>query len=404
MLTRFLALLALFAVTLPGCGFVCDKTQTFCKNGSGDDEPVLAAMRMSPSEPASTLSSYDFTAVSACDFDPDSGVLKVQYAQNGQQLDMQVRGFSADPRVYDCRQAPNNNDAATHVGDLFETCMIEAKVARPGTTGSDLYAMHRATTATKRFAYDGACSIDVRNATGTLQGAFNCTEMAQTTYGGLPRNPVAADNVRADARATFSGDFSCPLSQKPLASSGTVTPPPPPPPDANIALAASDGGTATAGLTSTGACTLDSQTGLFKASFAKNEQTMELEIRNFDGAKAAHTCLQAANNAVDSASAGDLYESCMVETRLTHGTPGARVTDGYSTHRRAASVKIFTYDGACTLATEESGGEVRGTVNCAGMAQTFYHGLARNPVATDGVHPDVTGALTGDFKCKLIRK
>lgn len=146
---RLPALVVVAAWTLvTGCGYVCDKTKTFCSSSAEDEPRPIASMSMTPSA-AAPASSFEFFSSTACDFDPDSGLLKVQYLQGDRELDMQVRGFSADPRAYDCRQAPNNNDAAEHVGDLFETCMIEAKTPHPGLMGSDHYAMHRSSTLTK---------------------------------------------------------------------------------------------------------------------------------------------------------------------------------------------------------------------------------------------------------------
>ena len=73
--------------------------------------------------------------------------------------------------------------------------------------------MHRASAGVKTFIYADSCIVDVKKDLADLKATIDCRKIAQTIYGGLPRNPVATDDVHADVSADVTGEFTCRLQR-----------------------------------------------------------------------------------------------------------------------------------------------------------------------------------------------
>lgn len=397
---RGLVIALLTAWLTPACGYLCDKTETFCEDEK-TEEPVDAELLMTALDGQPFDQRLAFASAGSCDYDGESGLLRVKYPGEQKQLSFEVRDFTSTPRTYACAAAGNNNDESSHVGDGYDSCMVEVQVPNAEGRGFDTYAMYRASALVRRFAYDGACEIRVDSAVGRLTGVVSCSQMAQTGYAGLARNPVASDGIHADRTASFIGSFGCNLHAMTVPPKDTGDPDPPPPPKATSQIATSNGKTTTLVLPSASLCSTDPETGLFKAAFVGPKGQMELEVRDYRSGEGTYACRQAADNGIDSASIGDLYDSCMVEVRTSFG--GSTALDGYSMHRRDPSIKRFTYDKSCSITVVERDGDAEGTVHCQGMAESMLGGIARNPIASDQIHADVTADVTAEFRCRISR-
>ncbi len=380
-----------------GCGYVCDRFSPICGSEDEEEPDPVAEFEMAGAEASGN---YSFDDTTSCDYDPDKGLLRVSYVEAAKSLQLEVRDFHKTAGSYDCRQAADNSVDVKAVGSIYESCMVEAKTPAASGTGSDTYAMTRSSPLVKRFNYAGGCRISAEAPGDELTGSFVCNDMAQIVLSSLPRNPVATDQIHPDTTASFQGAFRCNLRTTALAGGPVL--PPPPKPTAQIAVKASDDTTPLVAFEGGAFCTLDPDSGLFKASFTDSDGALQVEIRDFADAGGAYSCNQAASNATDPADAGDLYESCMVNVAAKR-TPTAAVQDGYAMHRATAAVKTFTYDDTCIVDVKKDLADLKATIDCRKMAQTVFGGLPRNPVATDGVHADVSADVTGEFTCRLQR-
>jgi hypothetical protein len=154
--------------------------------------------------------------------------------------------------------------------------------------------------------------------------------------------------------------------------------------------------------TSVATCDHDPDSGLLSVRYPGHDRQLALEIRDFKAQPDSYRCQQAADNNLDAASAGDRYETCLVEV-TTPGATGVGL-DSYAMHRHTAQVKRFAYDGDCTIRVDRADGRLAGAVSCTRMAQVTQSGLARNPIATDDVHADRTASFDGSFGCDLVEK
>lgn len=379
-----------------GCGYMCDRLSPLCGVEKEEQGPV-AEFEMTG---AQASGAYSFDDTTTCDYDPDKGLLRVSYVEAEKSLQLEVRDFHKAPASYDCRQAADNSVDVKTVGSIYESCLVEAKTPSASGVGSDSYAMARGSPYVKRFTYGGGCRIDAEAPDDELTGSFICADMAQIALANLPRNPVATDQIHPDATASFQGAFRCNLRTTSLAGGPVL--PPPPKPSATLAVKASDGTTPTVAFAGGAFCTLDPDSGLFKASFTDSGGALQVEIRDFADAGGAYSCRQAANNATDPADAGDLYESCMVSLSAKR-SQAAATQDGYAMHRSSAAIKPFAYADSCIVDVKKDLADLKATIDCRKMAQTVYGGLPRNPVATDDVHADVSADVTGEFTCRLQR-
>lgn len=180
--------------------------------GGGDDSktdpPVIYGnLTLSDSTTAADNTTLQMTNVAACSRNADTGRVDVTLSQ-GQgrpSLALAIKDYSSDPKTYQCKQAADNATSDTSVGGKFETCMVAVTVpSSASATTLNGYSMYRESTNTRRFAYNGSCSITVTTATPSIAGSFVCSNMVQTTLEGAPRNPIDPAVV---AKAT--GDFKC---------------------------------------------------------------------------------------------------------------------------------------------------------------------------------------------------
>jgi hypothetical protein len=398
---------ALASLYLSACGYICERTGEGCKK-SDAPPPVVAQVTMSMPQAADLR--FAFTDSNACNLDPDTGLLTVQYQghdpSGDHALSVAVRGLQSTPASYRCQQASNNAASATDVGDLYEECMVAVTTPGASGLGASGFAMHREAAAVKPFTYGGSCVVDILQTQWPLMGSFNCTDMAEVTLAGLPRNPVAADGVHPDATASFAGTFQCDVTTAKTTPS-TPVPTPPPPVAATVQAAVASGAATSATLPAALACAFDADSGLLKASFgtgagAPGGAELDLEVRDFRPTETmTYTCKQAADNATGAA--GDLYEGCMVAVRVPRSTATPATIDGYGMDRATAAVKPFAYGGQCTVSVTPDAADLKGIVACKAMAQVELGGLPRNPIAEDGKHPEVTADVTATFSCRLPR-
>jgi hypothetical protein len=132
------------------------------------------------------------------------------------------------------------------------------------------------------------------------------------------------------------------------------------------------------------ACTSDSNSGLFTATFSGEKGSkLDVKIKGFSTQGGTYTCKQSTDNV--SGDVGQRYDSCMVEITVPDASSSY---NSYAMHRSTESLKDFTYVGACTVSAQYEAPKVTLTVDCTKMIQTVSQGAARNPIA-----PEVTARV-----------
>jgi len=144
-------------------------------------------------------------------------------------------------------------------------------------------------------------------------------------------------------------------------------------------------------------CRKDLASGLLSIELGNSDNLLALKIKNAANSPKTYHCRQATNNATDDGKLGDLFTSCMVDTRLT--AEDAAGTSGYSMHRGTTEMSPFAYAGACTVTVDTIDDAVSGSFACAEMVQTTLDSAYRNPISAA-----TTADITGDFSCVLVKK
>lgn len=379
----------------------CGIDKLFGTKEKEPEEPIVAEMYMAGGMASDSQDrKINFSQIVACDKDPESGMLQVRFTNSVNELLFEIRDFQDSSKRYFCQQAENNNEALSHVGDLYNNCMIEIGVEDKGRNTKDQYSMHRSSTMIKRFSHFDSCFIDVEEAESKLVGSFYCENMAQTIYLAKPRNPVSLDDINAEETADFQGSFSCPIKKKTVKSQSAVSPPPPPLVAFMEVISQEEEDSTKVEFLRSEKCELDVASGMLKVSFTSVLNKLEFEIRDFKEEASEYQCLQAESN--QSGETGDFYENCMVEARVR--AANLSKVNGYGMHRVSEDIKDFAYQDECRLKIAEVETQlIKGNIECTGMAKTILNDLPRNPVSEDGVVPDVTANLLADFKCYLQR-
>ena len=147
-------------------------------------------------------------------------------------------------------------------------------------------------------------------------------------------------------------------------------------------------------LTKVDECSINPDTGRADFSFSNGRnRSLTIAIKNITSTPATYTCGQASDNALAMDDLGLKFDDCMVEVSKI-SSADTTTSNSYSMHRISTDIKLFNYDGTCTVETTEVVSTVSANINCTGMVQTVLDGAARNPI-----DEEVTIDVTGDFSC-----
>lgn len=147
-------------------------------------------------------------------------------------------------------------------------------------------------------------------------------------------------------------------------------------------------------LTSVDECNVDPDTGRADFSFSSGRnRSLVIAIKNMTSTPGTYTCAQASDNALTMENLGLKFDGCMVEVSKT-SSGDTTTNNSYSMHRIDTNIKLFNYDGTCTIETTEISSTISGDISCTSMVQTVLDGAARNPISEQE-----TLDLTGNFSC-----
>jgi hypothetical protein len=359
-----------------------------------DDSPETIA-RFESTDDGAKLSG-GFTAWQECSLDPNTGILQARFSTGDQSLAVAIRDLPSDRSSMECSQAVSNYEDKRYIGDGFEGCTILVEGRSVRSNQKETFGLYRTGTKFGLFTTPGGCSLETERAGSTLQGKFNCEALVQYAINGLPRNPVANENLEPLATRSFSGEFRCGIEHRTATSPLPSSPLPP-----VVASGSLKVGEETVQLAyrSAASCAVDAETGSLHLSFDKGEEHTRITVRDFNRQSGVFHCQQAENNIADPGAIGDHFEHCGVQ--LQYFPRGRAKLNGFSMFRPDTTIKPFRHSGDCQLSLAEVDNFVRGEVNCQGMAQTRLNGVPRNPVATRDLNADVQGDLSLNFACGL---
>ncbi len=126
------------------------------------------------------------------------------------------------------------------------------------------------------------------------------------------------------------------------------------------------------------ACNLDSNSGLFTASFSGTDGSqLNIDIKGFSSTGKSYTCTQVEANT--SGPIDSKFDDCGITFKVPAATTGINT---YGMYRVSADVKDFTYGGTCSVTIEYTKPRVSGDIQCTNLIQTHFEGQIRNPIDT----------------------
>lgn len=151
--------------------------------------------------------SIEFTQVTRCTLDADSGFFQASFSSgaNKPTLEVRIKGFSSAAKTYNCSQASDNKSSG--VGGKFNECAVEVQTLySSSSTNLNKYTMFRDSETMKALDYTGSCTISTVFDSPRVKGTISCAKLIQTRLDGADRNPID-NSVTIDIAA--ESKFEC---------------------------------------------------------------------------------------------------------------------------------------------------------------------------------------------------
>jgi hypothetical protein len=151
-----------------------------------------------------------FEAAEGCSKSKDGGlqVTLTQKSPTGtiaSEATILMKGLLSNPAEYTCEQTLNNQQGTNSVGDMFDRCFIQVRMASPSNaTKFEYFTMTRTDPSIAPFEYKGLCSIKIFSNTPKLKASFDCSNLVKTRS---LDNPLT--NIDPKNSIDVAGKFSC---------------------------------------------------------------------------------------------------------------------------------------------------------------------------------------------------